>query len=53
MAVKKASSKSSESKGQATPRNLAPKNGTKVKGGIKLENVKITSYQLGVLDNNG
>ena len=49
MAVKKASSKSSESKGQAKPRNLAPKSGTKVKGGLsyKLENVRITSYQIG------
>jgi hypothetical protein len=34
---------------KTTPRNLAPKSGTKVKGGLayKLENVRITSYQLG------
>ena len=35
------------------PQNLSPKSAQNVKGGIKLENVRITSYQLGALDNDG
>lgn len=31
---------------------LAAEEAKEVQGGIKLENVQITSYQLGVLDNN-
>ncbi len=48
MAIRKAASKSKQSKVQAKPRNLAPKNGTVVKGGLRfeLENAKITSYSL-------
>lgn len=47
MAAKKTATK--QSKGHANPKNLAPTNGGKVKGGlaVKLENVQITSYQLG------